>query len=196
MIFGKMKKRNNNKTKALMLLSLFFTTPVYALELTELLQLFSQKKQSSADFNEKKQVSFLDEPIISSGFLKFTSPDKLEKHIVKPEKISQKISANKLEVINSDENHVISLDEYPEFTIILRATRSVLAGDHTALRKDFKLNYKHTASNWTLHLTPHDSYILGYVESIEMEGNNNTITKIIITEPNHDQSITYLSNHH
>ena len=83
MIFGKMKKRNNNKTKALMLLSLFFTAPVYAMELTELLQLFSQKKQSSADFNEKKHVSFLDEPIVSSGYLKFTSPNKLEKHIIK-----------------------------------------------------------------------------------------------------------------
>ena len=196
MIFGKMKKRNHNKTKALMLLFLFLTTPVYALELTELLQLFSQKKQSSADFNEKKHVSFLDEPIISSGYLKFTSPDKLEKHIIKPEKISHKINANKLEVINSDENHVISLDEHPEFTIILRATISLLAGDYAALKKDFKLNYKNTASNWALLLTPHDSYILGYVESIKMEGDNNKISKIIITEPNHDQSITYLSNHH
>lgn len=63
------------------------------------------------------------------------------------------------------------------------------------LKKDFKINYKNIDSNWTLLLSPHDSYISGYVESIKIEGNQNKISKIIITEPNHDRSITYLSNH-
>ena len=195
MIFGKMKKTNKQKIKALMLLSCFLTTPVHALELSALLQLFSQQKQSSADFNEKKHVSFLDEPIISSGTMKFISPNKLQKHILKPEKISQIINANELEIINSDESYTVSLDEHPEFSIMLRATINVLAGDHAALKKDFKINYKTTESNWNLQLSPHDSYVAGYVESIRLEGNKNIISKITITEPNHDETITYLSNH-
>lgn len=195
MISGKMKKLNNHKIKALILLSLLFTTPVHALELTKLLQLFSQQKESTIDFNEEKHVSFLDEPIISSGTMKFISPNQLQKHILKPEEISQKINGNELEIISSDENHIINLDDHPEFSIILRATIHLLAGNHAALKKDFKINYKNIDSNWTLLLSPHDSYISGYVESIKIEGNQNKISKIIITEPNHDRSITYLSNH-
>ena len=195
MTSGKMKKIKKHKIKAFILLFLFFTTPAHALELIELLHLFSQEKQSTVDFNDEKYASFLDEPIKSSGYLKFIAPNKLQKIILKPEKISHNIDANELEIISPDETHIINLDDYPELSIILRATISVLAGNITALKEDFKIIFEHKDSGWTLLLSPHDSYISGYVESIKMSGNKNKISKIIVTEPNHDQSITYLSNH-
>jgi len=195
MTSGKMKKIKKHNIKAFIILSLFFTTPVHALELIELLHLFSQEKQSTVDFIDEKYASFLDEPIKSSGYLKFIAPNKLQKVILKPEKISHKIDANELEIINASETRIINLDDHPEFSIILRATISVLAGDHSALKEDFKIVFEHKDSDWTLLLSPHDSYISGYVESIKMVGNKNKISKIIVTEPNHDQSISYLSNH-
>ena len=196
MTSGKMKKVKKHNIKALIFFSLFFITPAHALELKELLHLFSQKKQSTVDFSEEKYASFLDEPIKSSGYMEFIAPNKLHKVILKPEKISQKISANELEVINASETHIINLDDHPEFSIILRAIINVLAGDQAALKKDFKIIFHYKKSDWTLFLSPHDSYISDYVESIKIEGNKNKISIITVTEPNNDQSITYLSNHH
>lgn len=175
---------------------MFFIAPAHALELKELLHLFSQKKQSVVDFSEEKYVSFLDEPIKSSGHMEFIAPNKLHKFILKPEKISQIINANELEIIYSNETHIVNLDDHPEFSIILRAIISVLAGDQAALKNDFKIVFKHNEAGWTLLLSPHDSYISGYVKSIKMLGNKNRISKITVTEPNNDQSITHLSNHH
>lgn len=187
-----MKKFN---IQAFIILSVLFTAQAHALELTELLQLFSLEKQSTVDFNNEKHVSFLDEPIKSSGYLKFIAPNKLQKFILKPEKTSQKIDGRELEIITANETNIINLDDYPEFSIILGATISVLSGNHEALKKDFKIIFEHKEVGWKLLLSPHDSYISGYVESIKMFGKKNKIFKIVVTEPNSDQSISYLSNH-
>lgn len=195
MISGKMKKNKKHNIKTLIIFFLFFTNSAHALELTELLQLFSQEKQSTVDFKEIKHVSFLDEAIITSGHLKFIAPNKLQKFVLQPNKVSHKIEAGELEINNGDETHIINLDDHPEFSIILRATIGVLAGDHAILKQKFKIAFKHKKAGWTLLLSPLDSYVLGYVESIKMMGRKNQIFEIVVTEPNHDQTITHIFNH-
>jgi len=198
MTFGKMKKIINKIT--LLLLILFFTAPAYALEakklkLIELLHLFAQQQQSTVDFEEEKYASYLDEPIKSSGYLQFSAPNKLYKFILKPEKISQKIDGNEMKI--NKENHIttINLNDYPELSIILRSIISLLSGNHSALKKDFKITFENKTSNWLLTLVPHDNNILRHVASIKMSGYKNKLTKIIITEPKNDRSITNLYNH-
>jgi len=200
MTSGTMNQIKKQCEKTLLLLIFFFTVPAHALDLNklnlpELLQLFAQQQQSTVDFDEEKHASFLDKPIKSSGYLQFSAPNKLYKFILKPEQISQKINGNELVVHDANETHTINLDEHPEFSILLRSIISLLSGDHPALKKDFKIIYKNTPSGWTLSLFPHDSYILSYVESIKMFGNKNKLSKIIVTEPNNDRSITNLYNH-
>ena len=199
MIFGTMNHLKKYNKITFLLLAFFFTVPVYAidkeLELPELLHLFAQQKKSTVDFNEEKHAFFLDEPIKSSGYIEFSAPHTLNKYILKPEKISQKIAGNILEIKNTDETHTIDLNDHPEFSILLKSIISVLAGDLVSLKKDFKINFTNNISDWSLLLTPHDSYIAGYIESVKMFGNKNKLSKIIVTEANKDRSITFLSNH-
>lgn len=200
MTFGKMNQIKNTINKVFLLLICLNTVPAYALNanntnLAELMQLFSQQKQSTVDFSEEKHASFLEEPIISSGHLEFSAPDKLYKFITKPDKITQKVEGNILEINDSNEVHSIDLNEHPEFAAILRSIISLLSGDLAALKKDFKLEFNTTPANWILLLKPHDSYVSGYIDSIKMFGEKNKLSKIIVTEPNNDQSVTYLSNH-
>lgn len=201
MTFGKMNPILNKHNKALLFLLFFFSVPAFAIELeekpelSELLQLFSQQKQSTVDFTEEKHTSFLKQPIKSSGQLQFIAPDKLNKFIKQPEQISQKITGDKLEIIEKNKTHIINLDEHPEFSIILRSIISLLSGNHAALKKDFKMTFKSEVASWTLTLMPHDSYISGYIESITMFGSNDKLTKIIVTEANKDHSITHIYNH-
>lgn len=200
MTSGKMNQIKKYNVIALLILNFFFITPSFAvgvkkLDLPELLNLFAQQKDSTVDFTEEKYAFYLDEPIKSSGYLQFSAPDKLYKFISEPEKISQKINGDTLEIINGDETHSISLNEHPEFSIILRSIISLLSGNYAALKKDFKINFDNQAENWTLLLSPHDSFISGYVESIQMVGKKNKISRIIVIEPNKDRSITHIYNH-
>ena len=200
MTFGMMNQLKNHLKKTLLLLIFFISSSVHALdvnkmELPELLHLFSQQKQSTVDFKEEKYAFFLDQPIMSSGHLQFSAPNKLYKFITKPEKISQKVDGNILEINNNNEIHSIDLDKHPEFSVILRAIISLLSGDLATLKKYFKIKFEDRSSSWSLFLIPHDSYVSGYIESIKMFGAKNKLSKIIVTEPNADRSITYLSNH-
>lgn len=199
MIFGTMNHLKKYNKIVFLLLAFFFTVPVYAidkeLELQDLLHLFAQQKKSTVDFNEEKHAFFLEEPIKSSGYIEFSAPNTLNKYILKPEKTSQKITDNILEIKNSNENHTIDLNDHPEFSILLKSIISVLAGDLVSLKKDFKINFTNNISDWSLLLTPYDSYIAGYIESVKMFGNKNKLSKIIVTEANNDRSITLFSNH-
>lgn len=205
MTFGMMYRQMKPYKKSLILMAYLFTLPIQALEvkkseqqilnLPQLLQMFSQQSQRTADFNEEKHAFYLQQPITSSGYMQFSAPNKLYKFTLQPEKISQKVDADVLEVVKNNQSQTIYLKDYPEFSIILNSIISLLAGDHTTLKKDFKITFKPTSSNWTILLKPYDDYILSYVTSIKMFGKNNKLIKIIVTEPNNDQTITHLYNH-
>ena len=195
MISGKMKKLN----KILITLLFVVTLPLQANEtnvtLPEILTMFSKIKKSTADFKEEKFTSFLEAPMISSGQLEFVAPAQLAKYIVEPEKISNKIQENELEIKTKDETHIINLKEHPEFSIILTSIINVLAGEHEALVKDFNIAVTGELAAWQLVLVPRDSFIRGHIDSIKMYGANDKLTKIIVTESNKDYSVTYISNH-
>ena len=195
MISGKMKKIN----KLLLVLVLFFNLPAHAAEieisLAEVLTLFSQQKKSTVDFKEEKFTSFLKEPIVSSGQLEFIAPDRLAKFIIEPEKISNKIVGDELEIKSSHKTHTINLKEHPEFSVILTSIINVLSGNHEALKNDFTISFKGQLTSWELVLIPRDSFVHGYIDSIKMQGHTNKLSQIIVTEANKDYSITHISNH-
>lgn len=202
MTSGKMNTIKKHGINALLLLTFLVSasSPAHALnfkklELAELLHLFEQEKQSTVDFKEEKQAFYLDEPITSSGYLQFVAPDKLYKFTLVPEKITQKLNGNMLEIVQAGQTQIINLNDYPEFSIILRSLISLLSGDLVALKTFFKIKFESTSSNWTLLLTPRDSYTSSYVENIKMSGERNKLKKIIVTEPNNDLSITHIYNH-
>lgn len=199
MITGKMNHIKHS-IKIIILLTFFFVNLASAsaenkIEFPELLNLFASIEQRTVDFNEEKYAFYLDEPIKTSGYLQFKAPDKLSKHISKPEKISQEINGNILTIINSTETHTVNLEDHPEFSVILQSIINLLSGNHSALQKDFKINFNKQLTDWTLVLTPRNSFVAGQVESIQMNGNTNKLSKIIVTEANKDRSITHIYNH-
>ena len=205
MTFGKMNQIKKHCKSYLLLLSFFITLPVFAvdansvgannLNLPKLLQMFSEKKKSEVDFKEEKYAFYLDAPIESSGYLQFSAPNKLNKVILKPEVVSQKINGDTLTIDDGNKTHVVDLNEHPELSIILRSIINVLSGNLAAIKNDFKVTFENKASAWTLTLQPHDSFTSSQVESIQMFGNKNLLTKMIVKEPNDDYTTTHIYNH-
>lgn len=195
MTSGMMNNIKKYKQSSLLIFIFCFSVPSYAIELSDLLKLFVQQKESTVDFDEIKEAFYLEKPIKSSGRLEFSYPNKLSKYILEPEKLSQKINGNELTIQNGDKTHTINLDERPEFSVILRSLISLLSGNHDALKKDFKIKFNSSSDSWNLLLSPRDSYILSYVQSIKLIGNKTKLSKIIITEPNNDRSVSSLYNH-
>lgn len=195
MIFGMINKIKKYNIITFSFLFFLFATPVYSLELTELLQRFSKQEKSTADFIEEQQAFYLEEPLTSSGYLQFVAPDKLYKFILKPENISQKIEGDVLQVSSKSGTTTFVVDEYPEFSVVLNALVSFLSGDYIHLKNDFKIKFESMPQSWELLLLPRDSYIAAHVESIMLSGKGDNLNKIIITQPNKDSTITRIFNH-
>ena len=205
MTFGTMNQIKKHSKSALLILSFIISIPalaineirsdIYPSDLPKLLKIFSEQKQSEVDFKEEKHAFYLDEPIESSGYLQFYAPNKLNKFIIKPEKVSQKLDGNTLTILDGNKTHMVDLNDHPEFSIILRSIINVLSGNHAALKKDFKIKFESKPSGWTLSLRPHDSFIAGHVESIQIFGKKNIFLKMIVKEPNNDYTLTTLYNH-
>lgn len=195
MTSGKMKQIN----KLLLILVLLFNLPAHAAKmntsLIEVLNLFSQQKKSTVDFKEEKYASFLERPVVSTGQLEYIAPDRLAKYIVEPEKISNKISGDELEIKTAHETHTINLKEHPEFSAVLTSIINVLSGNHDALKNDFNISFKGQLNSWELVLVPRDSFVHGYIDSIKMQGSHNKLSNIIVTEANKDYSVTHITNH-
>ena len=185
--------------KSYILLLLYFLSgmhsPVYALDVNDLFQSFARQKESQVDFDEEKYAFYLAEPLKSSGQLQFTAPDKLHKLISKPENISQTISGNVLQITKNNKTRTINLDDHPEFSAILGSLKNLLSGNLEALKKSYNLEIEGTRQSWKLHLLPKSKKLSGYIKFIDMQGINNLLTKIIITESNNDYSVTNLYNH-
>ena len=205
MTFGTMNQIKKQSKSALLILSFIISFPALAIDgikadidtsdLPKLLKIFSEQKQSKVDFKEEKHAFYLDEPIVSSGHLEFYAPNKLNKFIIAPEKVSQKIQGDTLTINEGDKTHVVDLNDHPEFSIILRSIIHVLSGNHAALKKDFKIKFESKSSGWTLSLRPHDSFAASHVDSIQMFGKRNIFLKMIVKEPNNDYTLTTLYNH-
>lgn len=203
MTFGTMNQTNKQLKAALLIFSFFMSFPALALDtkkadisdLPKLLQLFSEKKQNKVDFKEEKHAFYLDEPIKSSGHLEFYAPNKLNKFIITPEKVSQKLDGDTLTIHDGNKTHVVDLNDHPEFSIILRSIIHVLSGNHAALKKDFKIKFESKLAGWTLSLRPHDSFTASHIDSIQMFGEKNIFLKMIVKEPNNDYTLTTLYNH-
>lgn len=195
MTFGKM----NKIYKLLSILVLLFNLPAHATEaetsLIEILNLFSQQQKSTVDFKEEKYTSFLERPVVSKGQLEFIAPDRLAKYIIEPEKISNKISGDELEIKTAHQTHTINLKEHPEFSSVLTSIINVLSGNHDALKKDFTITFEGQLKSWELVLVPRDSFVHSYIDSIKMQGSHNKLSNIIVTEANKDYSVTHISNH-
>ncbi|MDH5599844.1 MAG: outer membrane lipoprotein carrier protein LolA [Gammaproteobacteria bacterium] len=199
MTSGKMNHINKFLVLLVLFFNLVFNMAAHATEhdstVAEVMNLFSQQKKSTVDFKEEKHTSFLEQPIISSGYLEFIAPDRLAKYITVPEKISNEINGNQLVIKTSSETHTINLKEHPEFSIILTSIINLLSGNYEALKNNFTIKFKGQVTSWELELLPRDSFIRGHIDSIGMHGNKNKLTKIMVTEANKDYSVTHISNH-
>ena len=205
MTFGTMNQIKKQSKSALIILSFIISLPALALDakvndidisdLPKLLHVFSEQKQSEVDFKEEKHAFYLDAPLESSGHLQFYAPNKLNKFIITPEKISQKIDGDTLTINDGNKKHVVDLNDHPEFSIILRSIIHVLSGNHAALKKDFKIKFESKSTGWTVSLRPHDSFTASHVESIQIFGEKNIFLKMIVKEPNNDYTLTTLYNH-
>lgn len=176
---------------AIALLSVLQPAAVFAAgwDIDQLMQSLAKNKAGHATFLEKKYIALLDRPVESSGELRYTAPDRLEKRTIKPKPENMLVDGDTLVMERGRQKHTLQLQEYPELAGFIGSIRGTLSGDRKALEASFRLKLDGAADRWTLTLYPTDAKLLTSVHLIEIAGARDDVRSINIIQTDGDRSM-------
>lgn len=180
-----------SRGSVLVWLALSFAQPGMAapLSIAQLMSGLAQHPQGEARFTEKKYLAILDQPIDSSGQLRFIAPGRLEKHTLKPKPESMVLDGDTLTLERGRRKRVLRLSEYPEVAGMIESIRATLAGDRQALERVYHLGLSGQLEDWTLTLVPLDPEVGAVVARIRMEGAGNEVKRVEVLQADGDRSV-------
>jgi outer membrane lipoprotein-sorting protein len=148
-------------------------------QLPDLMRTLSQNKRQEATFVEKRYLSVLDKPLVSSGELSFVPPNRLEKRTLKPKPESLVVDGDVLIVEQSNRRQRrLRLQEHPEISAFVESIRGTLAGDRSALESVYSLELSGSAEQWRLSLVPRQEEMARIISQIRIAGSQADLTTI------------------
>lgn len=155
----------------------------------QLMSTLAQRKSGRVLFTETKYLALLDKPVQSSGELRFTAPDHLEKRTLSPKAENLLLDGDMLTVERDGKRYTMPLQNYPEIAAFIESIRATLAGNRDALERYYKLGVEGRASRWTLTLTPADSRMAAAVSQVRIEGRQDVLDQVEIRQADGDRSV-------
>lgn len=153
------------------LLLLAFTALAHAaLDLDQLMAELARNPGGQAKFIEKRHLALLDKPVVATGELRYTPPDRLEKRTLTPQAETMVLEKDTLSVERDRRRMTIRLSARPEVAAFVDSIRSTLAGDRAALERHYKLSLSGSLEAWVLVLVPNDERITSLLKRITVKG--------------------------
>ena len=155
----------------------------------QLMQALGKHRNGQATFTERKYLAVLDQPVESSGELRFQAPDRLEKITLKPRPESLVLEGNNLSVTRGKKQFNVRLSDYGEVAGFIDSIRATLAGDRDTLERTYALHLAGNAERWTLTLLPRDTRMAEVVTRINIAGTRGLLREIEILQADGDRSV-------
>lgn len=157
--------------------------------LDRLMQGLAQTRSARANFVEKKTVRVLEQPLLASGELSFTAPDRLEKRTLRPRPELLLLQGETLTLERAGRQMQLDLRSHPEVAAFTESIRGTLAGDRQALERVYRLSLQGSAASWVLTLIPADPALRTLVERVRIAGRHADVSVIEIQQANGDSSL-------
>jgi hypothetical protein len=149
----------------------------------------ARRKSGEARFTEERTVAGLERPLQFSGRLSFTAPDRFARYTEWPRPESMEVVGSEVTLRRGKFARRVSLDSVQELSAMADAMRGTLTGDATLLRRQFKVEFKGTQTQWHLNLTPIDARLAAQVQAIEITGRQMDIATILVHLAGGDRSL-------
>jgi len=155
------------------------SVPSYAaFNVDQLMQDLALNKGGRARFVEKRYMTLLDKPVVSTGEMRFTAPDRLERRTQTPKPEILQLEGDQLTIERDGRKMSIDLAQQPQAKVFVDSIRSTLSGNRGALEKDYLLRLSGTAEKWQLALEPRNEAIAELMLRITVRGRGNQIRHI------------------
>ena len=169
------------------------TPALAAWDLATLMQDLAQHKGGRVRFVEKKYIALLEKPVVSSGEMNYTPPDRLEKRTLQPKPELMLLERDMLTLERGKQKFVLRLADQPEAQVFVDSIRGTLAGDRTKLERSYALHLSGTRERWSLSLLPSDPRIAALVSRITVGGTRAQVDSIEYLQADGDRAVMSLT---
>lgn len=160
-----------------------------AFDIGQLMGDLARHKGGKAKFVEKKYFAILDKPVVSTGEMTYTAPDRLEKRTLTPKVETLLLDKDILSIERDKQKLSINLANQPEALAFVDSIRGTLSGNRAALEKNYALHLAGNADKWVLTLLPSDQKIASLVQRITVSGSKNQVRVIEYLQADGDRSV-------
>lgn len=161
-------------------------------DLAEVMGLLAARRHASAEFIEQQFLAVLTHPVESSGELRYDAPDRLEKRTLQPRAEALLMNGDVLTVERGGRRRVMDLHDYPQILPFIESIRATLAGDQSALGRDFQVSFDGGVARWTLTLVPLQSDLKQTLARVRIEGARDQLLSVEIRQKDGDHSLMTL----
>lgn len=159
-----------------------------AFDIDQLMADLAQHKGGRAKFVEKRFMAVLDKPLMASGEMTYSPPDRLEKRTLSPKPETLVLDKDTLSVERDRRKFTINLASRPEALAFVDSVRSTLSGNRQSLERNYALQLKGHAQQWVLTLVPTEPAIVALLQRIAVSGSRNQVRTIEYLQADGDRS--------
>ena len=160
-----------------------------AWDIDALMDSLARNKSGRATFVETRRIAMHDKPVESSGELRYTAPDQLEKRTLRPRPEIMIVNGGELSIERGRQKYQLQLRTYPELAAFIDSVRGTLAGDRKALERHYRLSLEGPVERWTLQLLPLDEKMQAVIGRIRVTGARDQVNSIEIEQADGDSSL-------
>lgn len=160
-----------------------------AFDIAQLMGDLAKHKGGRAKFVERKYLAILDKPVVSTGEMTYTAPDRLEKRTLTPKVETLLLDKDILSIERDKQKLSINLANQPEALAFVDSIRGTLSGNQAALEKNYALHLAGNSDKWVLTLLPSDQKIASMVQRITVTGNKNQVRIIEYLQADGDRAV-------
>lgn len=154
----------------------------------------SETRAGSARFVERRVLQMVATPLLSSGVLRYTAPDRLEKQTLLPRPARLVLVGGRVTIERDGEaTQTIGLSDYPEIGVLVEGVRATMAGDLSTLQRYYEVGLQGRADAWTLTLRPLAARMQTLVRDIRIAGSGGVLSRIDIFETDGDRTETIIT---
>ena len=149
----------------------------------------ARHKGGRAKFVETRNLALLDKPLVATGELSYTPPDRLEKRTLTPKPELLRLDGDMLSIEREQQKLSINLASQTEALAFVDSIRGTLSGNRAALEKNYALHLSGTRENWVLTLLPSEPKIAALLLRITVTGSHNQVRSIEYLQADGDRSL-------
>jgi len=156
----------------------------------EILQRVARGAASEVRFTETRTTRLLKAPLTSSGVLRYSRPDRLERETLRPAVEKVVIEGSQVTIERNGTQTVVTLASNSAAALLIQTLRAVLGGDWKELESMHTLSASGSIAQWSLQLEPKADR--ASVPEIRVAGRGEQVDRIEVLERNGDTTITTL----